>query len=63
MTEGSTVVEANLADFWSVVKHPLNFKDPATRDTVRKIAFGVMRKCSKGDARKIQDFLDKHGCS
>jgi|GEM_PF-3413181 len=62
MPESSTIIEANLADFWSVVSHPLNLKDPATRDTVRKIAFGAMKNCSKRDALKIQDFLDKHGC-
>lgn len=62
MAEGTSIVEANLADFWSLVKHPLNFKDPVTRDMVRKIAFGAMRGCSREEAQKIQRFLDKNGC-
>lgn len=63
MTEGPIIVEANSADFWSVVKHPLDLKNPATRDTVRKIAFGIMKKCSMQEALKIQNFLDSHGVS
>lgn len=63
MAEGITIIEANLADFWSVVQHPLDFKNLATRDTVRKIAFGVMKKCATEDALKIQAFLDTHGIS
>ena len=61
MTERRTTVEANLADFWSVVKHPLNFQDLATRSTVRKIAFSAMKKCTREDALKIQAFLNTQG--
>ncbi|TSD06387.1 MAG: hypothetical protein Greene07147_246 [Parcubacteria group bacterium Greene0714_7] len=62
MAKRATAVEANLADFWSVVSHPLNFENPATRDTVRKIAFSAMKKCNREDALKIQAFLDEYNC-
>ncbi|MES2135138.1 MAG: hypothetical protein V4449_02800 [Patescibacteria group bacterium] len=61
MTERSGIVQAIPEDFWSLVKHGLDFKDPATQDSVRKVAFGVMRRCSREEAQEIQNFLNQNG--